>query len=158
MVVGAHLDSTGGRVTTRSPGADDNASGSVTTLEAFRVLVSSGFKPKNTLEFHWYSGEEGGLLGSKDIWASYKASAKPVIAMLNQDMTGYSPSNNAAVITDNVDAPLTSYVTKIFTQYTGKAPLVSKCGYGCSDHASARANGFRKFCSFNSGVDLGYES
>lgn len=144
-MVGAHQDSTGGSPSTRSPGADDDASGSVTIMEAFRVLVESGFKPKNTLEFHWYAAEEGGLLGSKDVWANYKATNKKVVGMLQQDMTGYSPSGRPAVITDNVDAGLSEYVRKIATQYIGEAPGTSKCGYGCSDHASARANGFRGF-------------
>lgn len=38
----------------RAPGADDDGSGSVNLMEAFRVLVTSGFKPTNPVEFHWY--------------------------------------------------------------------------------------------------------
>ncbi|KAM0448777.1 hypothetical protein ACHAO4_008250 [Trichoderma viride] len=136
------MDSTAGSTTARSPGADDNGSGSVTILEALRVIALSDFTPKNTVEFHWYSGEEGGLLGSQAIFSNYKSTQKSVLAMLNQDMTGYSPSNQLAVYTDNVDAPLTQYVKVIATQYTGAAPLTTRCGYGCSDHASARSNGF----------------
>jgi len=50
------MDSVGtGTVTTsRAPGADDDGSGSVNLLEAFRVLVTSGFKPTTPVEFHWY--------------------------------------------------------------------------------------------------------
>lgn len=136
------MDSTGGNSQARSPGADDNGSGTVTHLEAFRVLVAGGFKPKNTLEFHWYAGEEGGLLGSADIFASYRSSRKTVLAMLNQDMTGYSPSGRVAIYSDNVDQPLTTYVRALAREYTGAEPLTSRCGYGCSDHASARSNGF----------------
>ncbi|KAL7957260.1 Zn-dependent exopeptidase [Trichoderma compactum] len=142
IIVGAHLDSTAGSTTARSPGADDNGSGSVTILEAFRVIAQSDFAPQNTIEFHWYSGEEGGLLGSQAIFSNYKSTGKTVLAMLNQDMTGFSPSNQLAVYTDNVDEALTQYVRVIATQYTGAAPLTTRCGYGCSDHASARSNGF----------------
>ncbi|KAL7788330.1 hypothetical protein V8C37DRAFT_388199 [Trichoderma ceciliae] len=142
IIVGAHMDSTTGSTTSRSPGADDNGSGSVTILEALRVIAQSNFSPKNTIEFHWYSGEEGGLLGSQAIFSNYKSNQKNVLAMLNQDMTGYSPSNQLAVYTDFVDASLTQYVRVIATQYTGAAPLTTRCGYGCSDHASARSNGF----------------
>jgi leucyl aminopeptidase len=39
----------------------------VVILEALRVLANAKFTPTNTLEFHFYSGEEGGLLGSRDI-------------------------------------------------------------------------------------------
>ncbi|KAK5994361.1 Leucine aminopeptidase 1 [Cladobotryum mycophilum] len=142
VIIGAHMDSTGGSSTARSPGADDNGSGSVTILEAFRVIAESGLKPKNTLEFHWYSGEEGGLLGSQDIFAKYKKDKKTVLAMLNQDMTGFSPSKKIAIYTDYTDKPLTNYVRVIAKQYTGQDPSTTSCGYGCSDHASARANGF----------------
>ena len=49
----------------RSPGADDNGSGSTTIWEVLSVLVESGYIPeKRNLEFHWYSAEEGGLLGT----------------------------------------------------------------------------------------------
>lgn len=38
-------------------GADDDGSGTVTILEAYRALLESDFKPNRTVEFHWYSAE-----------------------------------------------------------------------------------------------------
>ena len=38
-------------------GADDDGSGSVTILEAYRALIAADFHPERTLEFHWYSAE-----------------------------------------------------------------------------------------------------
>ena len=38
-------------------GADDDGSGSVNILEAYRALIAAGFQPERTVEFHWYSGE-----------------------------------------------------------------------------------------------------
>lgn len=149
MIVSAHFDSTGGSSTARGPGADDNGSGVVVMLEALRVLANAGFKPKNTLEFHFYAGEEGGLLGSQAVFANYKSAAKKVLAVVNQDMAGYSPSGKVSVYNDYVDAALTSYVRLVATQYTGSAPTSDTCGYGCSDHASARSNGFREFAGFS---------
>ncbi|KAH7141004.1 peptidase family M28 [Dactylonectria macrodidyma] len=142
VIVGAHYDSTAGSTTARAPGADDNGSGSVNLLEALRILANAGFQPENTIEFHWYAGEEGGLLGSQAVYRSYSSAGETVLAFLNQDMTGYSPGGKATVYTDYVDASLTSYVTLIARQYTGLAVSTSQCGYGCSDHASARAAGF----------------
>ncbi len=136
------MDSTAGNSRTRSPGADDNGSGTVTHLEALRVLAEAGFKPKNTLEFHWYAAEEAGLLGSADVFSNYRSAGKTILAMLNQDMTAYSPSGQLAIYTDYVDQALTTYVRALAREYTGAAPLTSRCGYGCSDHASARSNGF----------------
>ncbi|KAI4158467.1 MAG: hypothetical protein LQ342_007423 [Letrouitia transgressa] len=141
VVVGAHFDSTGGSSTARGPGADDNGSGVVTILEALRVFADSKYAPKNTLEFHFYSGEEGGLLGSADVWASYKSARKNVLAFVNQDMTGYSPSGKISVYNDYADAGLTAYVRRIVSAYIGSSTS-DTCGYGCSDHASAYSNGF----------------
>ncbi|KAK0100297.1 hypothetical protein ONS95_008255 [Cadophora gregata] len=142
VVVGAHIDSVGSTSTGRSPGADDDGSGTVTILEALRVLATSGFKPKNTLEFHFYSGEEGGLLGSAAIFSNYRSAGKRVLAMLNQDMTGYSPGGKPVVFTDYTNAALNTYMRLIIRQYTGITAGTSSCGYGCSDHASATSNGF----------------
>ena len=128
-----------------APGADDDGSGTVTILEALRVLVEGGFKPENTLEFHFYAGEEIGLVGSADIWADYKAEGKEVVAYVNQDMTGWSPSGVPCVITDYTDSDLNGWVTTLVEEYIGETPNNGECGYACSDHASANSNGFRKF-------------
>ncbi|KAK2596870.1 hypothetical protein N8I77_012757 [Diaporthe amygdali] len=142
VIVGAHFDSTGGSSTARGPGADDNGSGVVVIFEALRILAEAGFQPQDTLEFHFYAGEEGGLLGSKDIFSSYKTANKQVLAMMNQDMAGYSPSGVISIYTDYVDSSLTSYVRKVAEGYTGLKTSTDACGYGCSDHQSAYANGF----------------
>ncbi|KAK0702201.1 hypothetical protein B0H67DRAFT_604530 [Lasiosphaeris hirsuta] len=141
VIVSAHFDSTGGSSTARGPGADDNGSGVVVILEALRVLANAHFQPKNTLEFHFYAGEEGGLLGSQAVFSTYKAAKKNVLAVVNQDMAGYSPSGKISIYTDYVDSALTTYTRAVATAYTG-ATTSDACGYGCSDHASARSNGF----------------
>lgn len=60
VIVGGHLDSWDG-----AEGAVDNGTGCSTTLEAARLLVAAGAKPKRTIRFMLWSGEEQGLLGSK---------------------------------------------------------------------------------------------
>lgn len=85
-------------------GADDDGSGSVTILEAYRGLISADFQPLRTVEFHWYSAEvrpsswhsflvlghlsiylspsqEGGLLGSQALARDYESRNVNVIAM-----------------------------------------------------------------------------
>ncbi|KAK4223735.1 putative aminopeptidase [Podospora fimiseda] len=141
VIVSAHYDSTGGSSSAKSPGADDNGSGVVVILEALRVLANNKFKGKDTLEFHFYAAEEGGLLGSAAVFANYKSTGKTVLAVVNQDMAGYSPSGKISIYTDYVDSSLTAYTRVVATAYTG-ATTSDKCGYGCSDHASARSNGF----------------
>lgn len=142
VVVSAHYDSVGSTTSGRAPGADDNASGVVVILESLRILADAGYTPKNTLEFHFYSGEEGGLLGSRDIMQAYATSGVDVLAVMNQDMTGYSPNNVIAVYTDYVNTALTNFAMKLVPVYTDLELSTDECGYGCSDHASANSAGF----------------
>ena len=95
IVIGAHQDSINHAfpMTGRAPGGDDDGSGTMTTLEVLRVLLGSKEllegKAENTIEFHWYAAEEGGLLGSQAIWKEYEKEGRDVKAMLQQDMTGF---------------------------------------------------------------------
>src|SRR5689334_18784528 len=54
-------------------------SGAMTVLEAFRVLIESNTKLINPVEFHWYAGEEAGLLGSQAVAKSYNEKGEKVI-------------------------------------------------------------------------------
>src|SRR5271157_5581962 len=59
FVVGAHLDSWD-----LSEGATDNGVGSTSVLAAAEAIVKSGFRPRRTIRFVLFTGEEQGLLGS----------------------------------------------------------------------------------------------
>ncbi len=61
VMVGAHLDSWHS-----SGGATDNASGSAVAMEAARILIASGLKPRRTIRVALWSGEEQGLNGSRE--------------------------------------------------------------------------------------------
>ena len=147
VIISAHLDSINLLLPSilPAPGADDNGSGSVTILEVFRVLVESGYQPENTLQFHWYSAEEGGLLGSQDVLTEYKKRKINVKAQLQQDMTGYvldPTTEKFGVITDYVDRGLTDFVELCIDSYTSLPYAEDVCGYACSDHASGTKVGF----------------
>ncbi|KAL9100336.1 MAG: hypothetical protein Q9163_004272 [Psora crenata] len=148
IIIGAHQDSINLFLPSilAAPGADDDGSGTVTILEALRVLLKSeaivGTNASNTVEFHWYSAEEGGLLGSQAVFSAYEKEGRDVKAMLQQDMTGYKKGTieagkpeSVGVITDFVDPALTEFVKQIVT-------MVNHCGYACSDHASAAKAGY----------------
>ncbi|KXJ87517.1 hypothetical protein Micbo1qcDRAFT_124669 [Microdochium bolleyi] len=148
VVVGAHQDSINqaNPANGQAAGADDDGSGSMAILEAFRVMltdsrIAAGQAP-NTLEFHWYAAEEAGLLGSQAIFQQYAREGRNVAAMLQQDMVGYSPKGVFGVITDNVSATLTSFTRLVINAYTSIKSVDTRCGYGCSDHASATRSGY----------------
>lgn len=155
VVIGAHQDSINLFLPSllAAPGADDDGSGTVTILEALRVLLTSESivhgNASNTVEFHWYSAEEGGLLGSQALFSAYQREGRDVKAMLQQDMTGYvqktldaGETESVGVITDYVDPGLTDFIKKVVTTYCDIPYVLTKCGYACSDHASASKAGY----------------
>ncbi|KAF9426953.1 Leucine aminopeptidase 1 [Entomortierella beljakovae] len=146
-IIGAHQDSVNMWFPSlRSPGADDDGSGTVTILEIFRALVTTGFKPHRPVEFHWYSAEEAGLLGSQDVAKSYEKKGVEVLAMIQNDMTGYVGTKFAesyGIVVDYVDDELTDLV-RVYAKEYGQIPVrETKCGYACSDHASWAKAGYR---------------
>lgn len=65
VAVGAHIDHMGidnGKIWN---GADDNASGTVAVMTIAKAFAASGVKPKRTVVFCAWTGEEKGLLGSE---------------------------------------------------------------------------------------------
>ncbi|MBI3654722.1 MAG: M20/M25/M40 family metallo-hydrolase [Acidobacteria bacterium] len=60
VMLGGHYDSWHS-----GTGATDNAAGSAVAMEAMRILMASGFKPRRTIRVALWSGEEQGLFGSR---------------------------------------------------------------------------------------------
>jgi hypothetical protein len=60
VMLGGHLDSWHS-----STGATDNAAGCAVAMEAARILITSGLKPRRTIRVALWSGEEQGLNGSR---------------------------------------------------------------------------------------------
>ena len=60
VMAGAHFDSW-----VAGDGASDNGAGSMVVLEAARILRKLGVRPKRTIRFALWEGEEQGLLGSR---------------------------------------------------------------------------------------------
>lgn len=80
VVVGAHLDSWD-----LAEGATDNGVGVACVLEAARAILQSGFKPRRTIRFVLYTGEEQGLLGSFAYAKAHESEAANTVAALTLD-------------------------------------------------------------------------
>ncbi|KAJ2059524.1 hypothetical protein GGI17_004345 [Coemansia sp. S146] len=154
VVVSAHQDSVNQWLPWfgRANGADDDGSGTVTILEAFRVLLSRGFAPSRSVEFHWYAGEEGGLLGSQDVALAYKKAARKVVADFHFDMTGFWSGSSEVIglVSDHTDPESRALVKSLAETYTRLKTKEFACGYGCSDHASWNTAGYRSAMAFES--------
>ena len=69
VMAGAHFDSW-----VAGDGASDNGAGSVVVMEAARILRQLGVRPKRTIRFALWTGEEQGLYGSANYVQEHLAS------------------------------------------------------------------------------------
>jgi carboxypeptidase Q len=90
VILGAHLDSWD-----LGTGALDNGCNAALVIEAARALKATGLKPRRTIRFVLFSGEEQGLLGSWAYVRSHRAELDKIRAVIVYDsgigrVTGYS--------------------------------------------------------------------
>lgn len=155
VVLGAHLDSINGArtgETGRAPGADDDASGIAGITEVFRVMLANGYRPRRTIKIIAYAAEEVGLRGSQAIAKDFKAREVNVVGVLQLDMTNYKGSaSDIYMYTDHTDGLQNEFVVRLIKTYLPALTIgYDKCGYGCSDHAAWRAQGYSTSMPFES--------
>jgi hypothetical protein len=86
--VGAHLDHLGRSGDVINYGADDDGSGSTALLQLAKALTANPVKPKRTVIFMAFYGEEMGLLGSRYFSDNSPVPLNKMIAELQMDMVG----------------------------------------------------------------------
>ena len=86
FVVGAHYDHNGAWDGYVWNGADDNGSGSVGVLNIAKAIAASPVKPKRTVIFALWTGEEKGLLGSRYYAQNPTFPIAKTVGYLNYDM------------------------------------------------------------------------
>ncbi len=129
VILGAHLDSWD-----LGTGATDNGTGSSVVLEAARVLQKLDLKPKRTIRFILFSGEEQGLHGSRAYVKAHEDEMEKISAVLVHD----AGTGRVDTIALQGNAQVYDVVTKAL------APLRRMIGLetltlrsvGGSDHAS----------------------
>jgi len=72
VMLGGHLDSWHS-----GTGATDNAAGCAVMMEAVRILNTLGLKPRRTIRVALWSGEEQGLIGSREYVTKHFGSVVP---------------------------------------------------------------------------------
>jgi hypothetical protein len=80
VILGAHLDSWD-----LATGGTDNGTGAIAVLEAARILKATGIRPKRTIRFVLFSGEEQGLLGSQEYIFAHERELDRIQALLILD-------------------------------------------------------------------------
>jgi len=87
MLVG-HLDSISPSQFSLAPGADDNASGTAGVLIAADILHQYNFAC--SIRYVTFTGEEQGMLGSKDYASIVSSAGENIVAVVNLDMIAYN--------------------------------------------------------------------
>ena len=82
-VVSSHYDSVA-----VGPGADDDSSGTAALLETARIMA--GHPQPATIIFASFTGEEAGLLGSREFVRHAVADKLQIVGALNNDMIGWA--------------------------------------------------------------------
>ncbi|MES1913316.1 MAG: hypothetical protein MHM6MM_005510 [Cercozoa sp. M6MM] len=100
IVIGSHYDCRNVNVrdkTGRAPGANDNGTGVAMNLAIASVLARSSHRLERSVEFHFYSGEEQGLFGSRALAKDYKLNGDEVHAAINVDMLGFTADKDGEI-------------------------------------------------------------
>jgi hypothetical protein len=144
IVVGAHFDHLG-RSTQYAMdpaagnairnGADDNASGTAAVLQLARMFSIS--RPKHSVIFVNFSGEEEGLLGSQYFVENSPVPLDSIVAMFNFDMVGRLVDDKLFVYGTGSASELPSLVDSANLRIVPALKIQGGGdGFGSSDHSS----------------------
>jgi hypothetical protein len=132
VIVGGHLDSWDG-----ATGTTDDGTGVATTLEAARLLVKAGAKPKRTIRFMLWGGEEQGLLGSRAWVQKHKDELPRISAVLVHDEgTNYCAAIPATPQMKPLLEPIFAPVVNLDPELPFRVHEVKGLPGGGSDHDS----------------------
>jgi carboxypeptidase Q len=140
VLIGGHLDSWD-----LGQGALDNGTGSMAVLEAARTLKALGWKPKRTITFILFTGEEQGGIGADTFLKNHAAEIPRMDAMLIHD-TGTGKVFSIALEDLYETAPLMGEIYEPLREVFDLQPLSTRY-FGSSDHvAFLRAGVPAYFC------------
>lgn len=137
VVIGAHHDHLGafhGEGDTVFNGADDNASGTAGLLALADAFATASSRPRRSLAFVTFSGEEKGLLGSRAAVSQGLLPMDRVVFMLNLDMIGRNSERPVEVIGDGYARGLTELVNAANETVGLELDLAGTTYFGNSDH------------------------
>lgn len=127
VIVGGHLDSWD-----LGQGALDNGTGAMAVLEAARTLHALGWKPKRTLTFILFTGEEQGGVGVDTYLKNHAAEIGKMDAVLIHDL-GTGRVFSIALNNQWETAPLFSEIYTPLQEVFDLRPLSTR-SFGGSDH------------------------
>ena len=111
-----------------TPGADDNASGTVAALETARVLMQMGYQPERTVVFLTTAAEElmnFGDAGSEYYAAEAESSGRNIWGVINNDMIAYDNGSDVITFSNVIGSEEITGVAELITNaYTWLTPYI----------------------------------
>ncbi|MCU0646106.1 MAG: M28 family peptidase, partial [bacterium] len=98
IIIGGHYDHVGVQNDSIYNGADDNASGTAGVMEIAEAFSLCKERPKRSILFMTFAGEEKGLFGSRYYTGDPIFPIENVVAMLNLDMISRNDTNEVAIV------------------------------------------------------------
>jgi hypothetical protein len=150
VIVSGHLDSWDGP---GSQGALDNGTGSSTCLEAARILATVGARPKRTIRFILWTGEEQGLFGSRGYVRDHPNEMAKISAVLVDDggtnyQGGYIGIESQREMMESAFAPTVAAFPELPMKFEAREGMPRGGG---SDHASFNAVNVPGFFTMETG-------
>jgi carboxypeptidase Q len=142
VMLSAHFDSWDG-----GSGATDNGTGTVTMMEAMRILRQVYPRPKRTIIVGHWTGEENGLVGSKAYREDHPQVANGLHALFNQDNGTGRIVNMSASGLPNGDVHLRAWIDRLPAEFKAQINYsgVGTPAGGGSDNASFSCAGLPGF-------------
>jgi len=138
VIIGGHLDSWD-----LGQGATDNGTGSMAVLEAARTLKALGLKPKRTITFILFTGEEQGGVGVRTFLENHKTEIPKVDAVLVHD-TGTGAVKTIALEDFYETAPIMTQIFQPLKEIFNLQPLSTR-NFGSSDHVAFQRAGIAAY-------------
>ena len=127
VIIGGHLDSWD-----LGQGAIDNGTGAMATLEAARTLRALGWKPKRTITFILFTGEEQGGIGAELFVKNHESEIPNMDAALIHDL-GTAKVFTIVLENQYETVPLMQEIYQPLQEIFGLDALDTRY-YGSSDH------------------------
>ena len=152
VMLSAHFDSWDG-----SSGATDNATGTVTMMEAMRILKAVNPRPRRTILVGHWSGEEQGLNGSRAFAADNPRVVAGLQALFNQDNGTGRVVNISMQGLTAAEPRFREWLGRVPEAITGHIRVVAPGtpATGGSDHAAFVCHGAPAFSLSSLGWDYG---
>jgi len=156
VIIGAHYDHVGymkqhaDTVDYIFNGADDNASGTSGVLAVAQAFGAMHTKPKRSVLFITFTGEEKGLMGSKSYVKKPLFPLENTVAMLNIDMIGRNGKDTLFMVSEAASPDL-GQINREVNKELGMTLIDEEKLPGGSDHMSFQSKNI-PFLFYHSGL------